>query len=116
MSQYSGPNIKHKGCRINVLTITVSSFLTRNVNQKLNQAHNDYVFYIHGSVHRDSLLIRSSEMHQYAGVYLLENYSTCFGCLLHPSSGAHQTVAAASGTGHSVRATTFRQCGLNRPR
>ena len=28
-------------------------------------------FYIHGSVHRDFILIRSNEMQQYAGVYLL---------------------------------------------
>ena len=69
-------------------------------------------FYIHGTVHRDSILIRSNEMQQYVGVYLLQNYYTCFGCLSHPSSGAHQTVTAASGTGHSVRATTFRQRGL----
>ena len=57
-------------------------------------------FYIHGSVHCDSILIRSNEMQQYAGVYLLQNYSTCFGCLSHPSPGVHQTVTAASGTGH----------------
>jgi len=55
-------------------------------------------------------------MQQYAGVYLLQNYSTCFGCLSNPSSGVLQTITAASGTGHSVRATTFRQCGLIRPR
>jgi len=55
-------------------------------------------------------------MQQYAGVYLLQNYSTCFGCTSHPSSGVHQTVTAASGTGHSVTATTFRQRGLIRPR
>ena len=30
--------------------------------------------------------IRSNEMQQYAGVYLLQNYSTSFGCLSHPSS------------------------------
>jgi len=53
-------------------------------------------------------------MQQHAGVYLLQNYSTCFGCLLHPSSGVHQNVTAASSTGHSVRATTFRQRGLIR--
>jgi len=51
-------------------------------------------------------------MQQYAAVYLLQNYSTFFGCQSHPSSGVHQTVTAASGTGHSVRATTFRQRGL----
>ena len=73
-------------------------------------------FYIHGSVHRESILIRSNDMQQYAGVYLLQNYSTCFGCLSRPSSGVHQTVNAASGTGHSVTATTFHQSGLIRPR
>jgi len=30
-------------------------------------------------------------MQQYAGIYLLQNYSTCLGCLSHPSSGAHKT-------------------------
>ena len=35
-------------------------------------------------------------MQQYAGVYLLQNYSTCFGSLSHPSSGVHQTATAAS--------------------
>ena len=57
-------------------------------------------FYIHGSVHRDSILIRSKEMQQYADVYSLQNYSACFGCLSHPLLGVHQTVTAASGTGH----------------
>ena len=38
-------------------------------------------------------------MQQYAGIYLLQNYSTCFGCPSHPSSGVHKTVTAASGTG-----------------
>ena len=52
-------------------------------------------FSIQGSVHRDSILIRSNKMQQYAGVYLLQNYSACFGCLSHP-----KTVTAASGTGH----------------
>ena len=35
-------------------------------------------FYIHGSVHRKSILIRSYKMQQYAGIYLLQNYSTLF--------------------------------------
>ena len=60
--------------------------------------------------------IRSNEMQQYAGVYLLQNYSTCFGCPSHPSPGVHQIVTAASGTGHSIWATTFGQRGLIRPR
>ena len=39
-------------------------------------------------------------MQQYAGIYLLQNYSTCFGYPKHPSSGVHKTVTAGSGTGH----------------
>ena len=48
------------------------------------------------------ILISSNKMQQYAGIYLLQNHSTRFGCPLHPSSGVHQTVTAASGTGHSI--------------
>ena len=57
-------------------------------------------FYIHGSVLRDSVLIRSKKMQQYAGIYLLQVYSTCFERPSCPSSGAQKTVTAASGTGH----------------
>ena len=38
-----------------------------------------FEFYIRGSVHRNSSLKKSKEMHQYADIYLLLNYSTCFG-------------------------------------
>ena len=55
-------------------------------------------------------------MQQYAAIYLLQIYSTCFGYPSHPSSGVHETVTTASGTGHSVRATAFLQRGLIRPR
>ena len=55
---------------------------------------------------RECLLIRSNKMQQYASIYLLQNHSTCFGRLSHQSSGVHQTVTAANGTGHSIRATT----------
>jgi len=44
-------------------------------------------------------------MQHYAGIYLLQNYSTYFRCPLHPSSGLYKTVTAASGT-------TFLQLGL----
>jgi len=39
-------------------------------------------------------------MQQYADIYVLQNYSTCFGCPSHPSSGVHKTVTAVSGAGH----------------
>jgi len=51
-------------------------------------------------------------MQHYARIYLLQNYSTCFGCPSHPSSGAHKTVTVVSGTGHNIRTTTFLQRGL----
>ena len=74
--------------------------------------------YIRGSVHRNStgILIRSIKIQQYRGIYLLQNHSTCFGCPSHSSPGVHKTVTAASGTGHSIWATTFLLRGLIRPR
>jgi hypothetical protein len=51
-------------------------------------------------------------MQQYAGIYLLQNYSKCLGCPSHPSSGEHKNVTAASGTGHSIWAATFLQRDL----
>jgi hypothetical protein len=51
-------------------------------------------------------------MQHYAGIYLLQNHSTCFGCPSHPSLGVHKTVTTASGTGHSIWVTTFLQRGL----
>ena len=61
------------------------------------QKYEDYKVLKHNFAY---ILIRSNEMQQYAGVYLLQNYSTYFGCLSHPSSGVYQTITAASGTGH----------------
>ena len=73
-------------------------------------------FYVHGSVHRNSILISSNKMQQYAGIYLLQNRSTCFRCPSHPSSGVHKNVTAASGTGHSIWARIFLKRGQIRPR
>ena len=75
-----------------------------NYKSSLLRQHtvNQYGFYIRSSVHRNSILVRSNKMQQYAGIYLLQNRSTCFGCPTHPSSEVHKAVTAASGTGHSV--------------
>ena len=51
-------------------------------------------------------------MQEYAGIYLLQNHSICFGCPSNSSLGVHKTVTAASGTGHSIWATTFLQRGV----
>ena len=106
----------HAGNQFFPILYGASTYLINLKNKGKIHKFTSVNFYIHGSVHCDSILITSNEMQQYAGVYLLQNYCTCFRCLLHPSSGVHQTVTAASGTGHSVRATTFRQRGLIRPR
>jgi len=55
-------------------------------------------------------------MLQYADIYLLQSYSTCFGVSQHPSSGVLKTVTAASGTGHNIGTATSLQSGLMRPR
>ena len=44
-----------------------------------------------------SSLKKSNEMQQHADIYLLLNYSTCFGRPTRPSSGVRKTVVAASG-------------------
>jgi len=46
-------------------------------------------------------------MQLYADIYLLLNYSTCFGRPSHPSSGVHKTVVAASGTDHTIWGANF---------
>jgi hypothetical protein len=33
---------------------------------------------------------------------LLQDHSTCFGCLSHPSSGVHETVVTVTGTSHDL--------------
>ena len=53
-------------------------------------------------MHRNSTLNKSNKMQQYADIYLLLNYSTCFGRPSRPSSGVHKTVVAASGTDHTM--------------
>jgi len=47
------------------------------------------------------MLKKPNKMQQYADIYLLLNYSTCFGRPSRPSSGVRKTVVAASGTGHT---------------
>jgi len=46
-------------------------------------------------------------MQQYADIYLLLNYSTCFGVPSRPSSGVRKTVVAASGTDHTIWGASF---------
>ena len=46
-------------------------------------------------------------MQQYAGIYLLLNYSTCFGRPTRPSSGVHKTVVATSGTDDTIWGASF---------
>ena len=68
-----------------------------------------------GSVHRNSRLKKSNKMPQYADIYLLLNYSTCFGRPSHPSSGVHKTVVAAFGTDHTVWGASFFKSGWGNP-
>ena len=65
------------------------------------------MFYICRSVHRNSMLKKSNKMQLHADIYLLLNYSTCFGRQSRPSSGVHKTTVAASGTDHAIWEASF---------
>jgi len=52
-------------------------------------------------------LKKSNKKQQYADIYLLLNYSTCFGRPSRPSSGVHKTVVAASGAAHIMLEASF---------
>jgi len=54
-----------------------------------------------------SRLKKSNDTQLYADIYLLLNYSTCFGRPSRPSSGVHKTVVAASGADHTVWGASF---------
>ena len=46
-------------------------------------------------------------MQQSADIYLLLNYSPCFGHPSRPSSGVHETVVADVGTDHNIWDASF---------
>jgi len=52
-------------------------------------------------------LKKSNGMQEYVDIYLLLNYSSCFGRPSCPSSGVHKTVVAASGTDHTTWGASF---------
>jgi len=54
-----------------------------------------------------NMLKKSNKMRQYADIYLLPNYSTCFRRPSRPSSGVLKTVVAASGTDHTIWEASF---------
>jgi hypothetical protein len=60
-----------------------------------------------GIQNNNSRLKKSKEMQKYADIYLLLNYSTCFGRPSRPSSGVHKTFVAASGADRSIWGASF---------
>ena len=58
------------------------------------------------------ILIRSNKMQQMQVIYYCKLTLHVSGVYRPPSSGEHPTVTTASGTGHSIRATTFCKLGL----
>jgi hypothetical protein len=53
------------------------------------------------------MLKKSKKMKQHADIYLLLNYSTCFGRPSRPSSEVHKTVIAASASGTEAATTVL---------
>ena len=60
--------LKAVRCKTNVYKIQPTCTKMKKLKSK---------FYIHGYVHRNSILIRYNKMQQSAGIYLLQNHSTC---------------------------------------
>jgi hypothetical protein len=61
------------------------------------------MFNIHGSVHRNNILLYKSQQDAHVTEFILsDDCSTCFGRYYHPSSGAQTTVTTASGNRYTV--------------
>jgi len=48
-----------------------------------NRVHKNYMQLTNKIKAPSFILLRSNKMQQYVGIYLLQNYSTCFGCPSH---------------------------------
>jgi hypothetical protein len=60
-------------------------------------------FNIHGSVHRNNILLYKSQQDAHVTEFILsDNCSTCCGRYYNPSSGAQTTVTTASGNRYTV--------------
>ena len=59
-------------------------------------------FNIHGSVHRNNILIYIQQDATLHSLFISWNRSRCFGWYHHPSSGAQTTVSTVSGICHTV--------------
>jgi len=62
-------------------------------------------FNVHGSVHRNNILIYMQQVATLHSLFISGNCSTCFGWYHHPSQGAQTTVSTASGVCHTAIAT-----------
>ena len=61
------------------------------------------IFNIHGSVHRNNILLYKSQQEAHVTEFILpDNCSTCFGRHYLPSSGTQTTVTTASGNPYTV--------------
>ena len=76
--------------------------VTYSLNFASHMIFRKIIIYTRCSVHLNTRLKNSKKMQQYADIYLLLNYCTCFGRPSRPSPGVRKTVVAASGTDHTV--------------
>jgi len=86
------------------------SFILIHIVVFLYHKHPKYTVQHNTLMSYNSVLYRlkkSHTMQQYADIYLLLNYSTCFGRPSRPSSGVPKTVVAASGTDHTIWEVIF---------
>ena len=64
---------------------------------------NTYTFNIHGSLHRNNIILYKFQQDVHVTKFILsDNCSTCFGRYYHPSSGVQTIVTTASGNRYTV--------------
>jgi len=85
-------------CRSRTIWRTVSSLSSCAPIRSSGKYTVVFFIYICSSVRRNSMLKKSNKMPQYADIYVLINYCTCFERPSRPSSRVHKTFVAASGS------------------
>ena len=104
--------------------LTTAAFVGRKLdiiyqseNLLLEATASDYLFFVtHGSVHRNSVLIKIQPDATVCRYLFTAKTLYMFRVSQHPSSGVLKTVTAASSTGRNIGTATSLQRGLIRPR
>jgi hypothetical protein len=92
------------------------SIKNSKIENRFSYSTTETIFYAHGSVHRNSMLIKFQPDATECRYLFTAKALYMFRVSQHPSSGVLKTVTAASGTGHNIGTATSLQRGPIGPR